>query len=274
MCTSWYDCGITAAGEALLFLMPSEEEGMLKALQEKKIPIKQRSFSARKVLPVKGQLGALLAEHEELKLTAQAAFLTYMRSVFLNPRHEIFDVSKLNPEAYASSMGLLAAPHQRAVKKMQKHSQQSATRCTQKVAVKEVAAASVVCGWQSMPYEEAVGQGNQLAERVQQDDEENDEQAALDGSDSNQGDTCRRRNSDAAGLAMDLSDEQGHSSDTGNGEDGDMLTVRRRDVLGQLAEVEAAATQARYSAATCACCVQRGCLCMEVLPVAVNAGAD
>ena len=251
--------GGAAAGEALLFLMPSEEEGMLKALEEKKIPIKLRSFSARKVLPVKGQFGALLAEHEDLKLTAQAAFLTYMRNVYLNPRHNIFDVSKLDPEAYASSMGLLAVPHQRAVKKMQKHSQQAATKGTPKAAVAEAAVTGGGCGWKSVPYEEATEQGEGHMD-VGQRGEENHEQAALDSSGSEgEGVGKRPDNDSAAGLVADTYDAQEGSSDDGDGEDDDMLTVRRRDVLSRLAEVEAAAAQARCGAPAYSTFVQELC---------------
>lgn len=228
-----------AAGEALLFLMPSEEEAMLKALEEKKVPIALRTFSSRKVLPVKGQFGALLAEHDDLKLTAQAAFLTYMRSVYLNPRRDIFDVSKLDPEAYAFSMGLPSAPHQRAVKKMQKHSQQATTKGTQTAVAKEAVAVAGGTGWQSLPYEEA-------AEQVEGGNEENHEQAELDGSDSEQEGTGR--GSGDARLAVEANGAEEESSEGEEGEDGDMLTVRRTDVLNRLADVEADLAQARYTA--------------------------
>lgn len=132
---------------------------MLKALEEKRVPIQLRTFSSRKVLPTKGQLSALLAEHEDLKQTAQAAFLTYMRSVHLNPNREIFNISKLDPDAYAASLGLLAAPHQRAVKKMQKHAERSARKGRRKTdATTNAKAAAAVAGgtaWQSLPLQEA-----------------------------------------------------------------------------------------------------------------------
>lgn len=231
-----FTCLVAAAGEALLFLMPSEEEGMLKALEEKKIPIKLRSFSARKVLPMKGQFGALLAEHEGLKLTAQAAFLTYMRSVYLNPRRDIFDPSKLDADAYAASMGMLAAPHQRAVKKMRKYSQQ-ATKGSRNAVAKGPVAVAGGSGWQSLPYEEA--EEDQNPDEMQGGLLENHEQADLDASGSDIEPEGDGRSNGATGLTVEESDaEEGE-------EGGDILKVRRRDVLVHLPDIEADGTRAR-----------------------------
>lgn len=111
-----------ASGEALLFLLPSEEQGMLQALQERRVPLKQRAFAAGKVTPIGDALTALLARSEDLKAVAQAAFVSYIRSVFLNPNKSIFDVSKLDINEFASSLGLPTAPRLRMVKKLQRQS--------------------------------------------------------------------------------------------------------------------------------------------------------
>jgi hypothetical protein len=251
-------CVCAVAGEALLFLMPSEEEGMLAALKEKKVPIKLRSFSARKVLPVKGQFGSLLAEHEDLKQTAQAAFLTYMRSVYLNPRRDIFDISKLDPDAYASSMGLLAAPHQRAVNKMQKHAKLSSAKNAKKPVLditKETVAVAGGTGWQTLPCEEqteqveegedadqaAGGDGN--GDRGQ----EAQDKASLDGSGSGSEQLGSGRGNGALGLAMDQDDaEEGTSGE--DEDDGCLLSVRRKNVLQNLDAIEDEAARHRYHA--------------------------
>lgn len=111
-----------ASGDALLFLLPSEEKGMLEALRERRVPLKQRTFAAGKVTAIGDALTALLARSEDLKAVAQAAFVSYIRSVFLNPNKSIFDVSKLDVDEFASSLGLPTAPRLRMVKKLQRQS--------------------------------------------------------------------------------------------------------------------------------------------------------
>ena len=44
---------------------------------------------------------------------AQRAVTSYVRSCFLQPRRQVFDVSRLPLPEYAASMGLLAAPRLR-----------------------------------------------------------------------------------------------------------------------------------------------------------------
>jgi ATP-dependent RNA helicase DDX10/DBP4 len=100
--------------------MPSEEEDMLAALAEKKVPLQHRTFASKKVTPITSALTALLAKSEELKTTAQAAFASYVRSVFLNPNKSIFDISKLDLEEFAASLGLPTMPRVHMVKKLQK----------------------------------------------------------------------------------------------------------------------------------------------------------
>lgn len=111
-----------ASGEALLFLLPSEEKAMLEALQERRVPLKQRAFAAGKVTAIGDALTALLARSEDLKAVAQAAFVSYIRSVFLNPNKAIFDVAKLDANEFAASLGLPTAPRLRMVKKLQRQS--------------------------------------------------------------------------------------------------------------------------------------------------------
>lgn len=117
-----------ASGEALLFLLPSEEQGMLEALKERRVPLKQRAFAAGKVTPIGDALTALLARSEDLKAAAQAAFVSYIRSVFLNPNKTIFDVAKLDVDEFASSLGLPTAPRLRMVKKLQRQSAAAGVR--------------------------------------------------------------------------------------------------------------------------------------------------
>jgi hypothetical protein len=105
--------------------MPSEEAGMLAALEEKKVSLQRRSFSSKKVTPLTSALTALLAKSEDLKTIAQAAFASYVRSCFLNPNKSIFDISKLDLGEFAASLGLPTMPRVHMVKKMQKQSRRS-----------------------------------------------------------------------------------------------------------------------------------------------------
>uniref|UniRef100_A0A4W3HTX0 ATP-dependent RNA helicase n=1 Tax=Callorhinchus milii TaxID=7868 RepID=A0A4W3HTX0_CALMI len=58
-------------GEALLVLLPSEEEGMVKQLEEKKVPINKIEINPGKLTNVQPKLQSFLAEEQELKERAQ-----------------------------------------------------------------------------------------------------------------------------------------------------------------------------------------------------------
>lgn len=46
----------------------------------------------------------------DLKYLAQRAFISYMRSVYLNGDNEIHNVHKINVKEFAESMGLVQTP--------------------------------------------------------------------------------------------------------------------------------------------------------------------
>ena len=54
-------------GQALLFLLPSEVEGMLSELETKKIPIEMIKVNPSKMVPIQGKLNALCAQDIEIK---------------------------------------------------------------------------------------------------------------------------------------------------------------------------------------------------------------
>lgn len=54
-----------------------------------------------RTLDVRPKLQALLAEEGELRALAQKAFVSYMRSVFLQPNKEVFNVDKLDGNGFA-----------------------------------------------------------------------------------------------------------------------------------------------------------------------------
>ncbi|KAL0034107.1 hypothetical protein WJX79_009163 [Trebouxia sp. C0005] len=105
-----------AEGRALLLLVPSEQEAMLKALAGTKVPVKAIKMNPNKQQPITGALQALLSKDSTLKELGQRALVAYLRSVFLQPNHAVFDVQKLPAAEYALSMGLPTAPKLRFLK--------------------------------------------------------------------------------------------------------------------------------------------------------------
>lgn len=106
-------------GEALLVLLPSEVKGMVRQLEEKKVPINEIKINPEKLLDVQGRLEAFLAQEQELKERAQRCFVSYLRSVYLMKDKEVFDVFKLPLPQYAQSLGLAVAPRVRFLQKAQ-----------------------------------------------------------------------------------------------------------------------------------------------------------
>ncbi|KAJ2077366.1 ATP-dependent RNA helicase dbp4 [Coemansia sp. RSA 988] len=106
-----------AAGKSLLFLLPSEAPEMTRMLSEKNIPIKEISPKSNKVLTVSKQLQHFCFQDSETKYLGQRAFVTYVRSVFLQKNKKVFDVDKLPLEEFAESLGLPGAPQVKFVKR-------------------------------------------------------------------------------------------------------------------------------------------------------------
>ncbi|KAM5246061.1 putative ATP-dependent RNA helicase DDX10 [Ctenodactylus gundi] len=108
-------------GEALLILLPSEEQGMVQHLLQKKVPVKEIKINPEKLIDVQKKLESFLAQDQDLKERAQRCFVSYIRSVYFMKDKEVFDVSKLPISEYALSLGLAVAPRVRFLQKIQKH---------------------------------------------------------------------------------------------------------------------------------------------------------
>ncbi|XP_004529411.1 probable ATP-dependent RNA helicase DDX10 isoform X1 [Ceratitis capitata] len=102
-----------ARGDSLLVLTPFEEQGMIKELQSKKILIQKIHIDPKKLFSPRLKIEAALAQNTELKASAQRAFISYIKSIFLMKNKEIFNVFKLNFENYAKSLGLIVTPRVR-----------------------------------------------------------------------------------------------------------------------------------------------------------------
>ncbi|KAG7272510.1 LOW QUALITY PROTEIN: hypothetical protein CRUP_006799 [Coryphaenoides rupestris] len=108
-------------GEALLVLLPSEEEGMVAQLKDKKVPINKIQVNPDKLQNVQLKLEAFLAQEMEQKERAQRCFVSYLRSVYLMKNKKVFDVLQINIHDYALSLGLAVAPRVRFLNKAQVH---------------------------------------------------------------------------------------------------------------------------------------------------------
>ena len=107
-------------GQALLFLLPSEEAGMLKALEGKRVAVKRIEVNPRKLQSVQHRLETFCAQDPEMKHWAQRSLVSYVRSVFLQSNKEVFDVSALPIDEYSLSLGLSQPPRVRFMKKAKK----------------------------------------------------------------------------------------------------------------------------------------------------------
>lgn len=97
-------------GRAVLFLDPSEEEGMIKRLEHKKIPIQKVHVKEKKKKSIKNNLQDMCFKFPDLKYLGQKAFISYTRSIHLQKDKEVFKFDKLDWDAYASSLGLPGTP--------------------------------------------------------------------------------------------------------------------------------------------------------------------
>lgn len=111
-------------GESLLVLLPSEEENMVKQLKEKKIPVEKIRVNQQKLYTIQPKLEANCAADPELKASAQRAFVSYLRSIFLMKNKKVFDVHSLDIEKFARSLGLAIAPKVRFLKKDMKRKEE------------------------------------------------------------------------------------------------------------------------------------------------------
>ncbi|KAJ6588533.1 P-loop containing nucleoside triphosphate hydrolase protein [Mycena capillaripes] len=97
-------------GKALLFMMPSEEEGMKAALAKKGIEVQKIKAKMSKVQSIENQLQNLAFQDPELKYLGQRAFVSYLRSIHLHKDKSIFKLAELPAERFAESLGLPGAP--------------------------------------------------------------------------------------------------------------------------------------------------------------------
>lgn len=97
-------------GRGVLFLAPTEEEGMLKRLEAKKVPIEMINVRQKKRQSIKEQLQNMCFKDPALKYLGQKAFMTHVKSIYLQKDKEVFKLKEYDLEAYAASLGLPGTP--------------------------------------------------------------------------------------------------------------------------------------------------------------------
>ncbi|KAJ9086996.1 ATP-dependent RNA helicase dbp4 [Entomophthora muscae] len=109
-----------AQGSALLFLLPSEEEGMVKLLENFKIPVAKIAPNKSHLQSIQSLLQSFCFKDPEVKYLGQKAFISYIKSIYLQKNKSVFDVSKLPAEAFAASLGLPGTPQIKFLKKAER----------------------------------------------------------------------------------------------------------------------------------------------------------
>jgi ATP-dependent RNA helicase DDX10/DBP4 len=99
-----------AGGKALLILLPSEQPSMVELLDKAKVPIKKLSINPTKTITVSQRSSSIVAANPTLNMLAKKAFKSYVRSIYLMPDKDVFQVDKLPVDAFATSLGLAATP--------------------------------------------------------------------------------------------------------------------------------------------------------------------
>lgn len=97
-------------GRAVLFLDPSEEEGMLRRLEQKRVPIEKINVRQKKQQSIQNQLQNMCFQDPELKYLGQKAFISYTKSIYVQKDKDIFNINNIDLEGFAASMGLPGAP--------------------------------------------------------------------------------------------------------------------------------------------------------------------
>ncbi|GAA98398.1 hypothetical protein E5Q_05084 [Mixia osmundae IAM 14324] len=115
-----------STGKALLFLCPSEEEGMTKRLADKGLEVNRIVAREAKQQSTHHQVQSIAFQFPEIKFIAQRAFISYVKSIHLQKDKSVFMLDEYPLEKYATSLGLAGAPQIRFVSKAEASSRKNA----------------------------------------------------------------------------------------------------------------------------------------------------
>mmetsp|Transcript_24042 Transcript_24042/g.30087 ORF Transcript_24042/g.30087 Transcript_24042/m.30087 type:complete len:531 (-) Transcript_24042:68-1660(-) len=101
-----------AEGDAMICLLPSEEQRFVELFQVAHLPVKKLGVNPAKLSSFQAgpHITALVARRPELKELAQKAFRSYIRSIVLAKDKLAFRVHELPLNAFALSLGLAIPP--------------------------------------------------------------------------------------------------------------------------------------------------------------------
>lgn len=119
--------GVLGKGEGLLMLLPHEEK-IIEDLKKRKIPINKILVDPSKIVTPQRKIEGLLSDNIELKQSAQRAFVSYVKSVFLMKNKDIFNCQMLDTDAYAKSLGLIIPPRIKFMHKYQNKNQNNSIK--------------------------------------------------------------------------------------------------------------------------------------------------
>lgn len=93
-----------------LLLVNKKEEKLVETLQSKNVKIKKIKINTSKVVGLQPILRSLISENSELIHLAQKAIKSYLKSVYLQSKKEIFDIKAIDVQQLALSYGLVNLP--------------------------------------------------------------------------------------------------------------------------------------------------------------------
>merc|ERR1712226_1444795 len=101
-----------------------EEEAMVAQLGQHNIPISMIEVNPSRQQTVERKMASLLAADHNLKESAQRAFQSYVKSVFLMKNKDVFSVDSIDLPKFAESLGLVTAPRLRFFYRQNKNKQE------------------------------------------------------------------------------------------------------------------------------------------------------
>ncbi|XP_062983148.1 probable ATP-dependent RNA helicase DDX10 [Elgaria multicarinata webbii] len=221
-------------GEALLVLLPSEENSMIQQLSQKKVPVNNIKINPEKLVDIQKKLQSFLAQDQELKERAQRCFVSYLRSVYLMKNKEVFDVFKLPIAEYALSLGLAVAPRVRFLQKVQKKmfenepEKENPLKGTEQPEDAGFSVSNEEAEYCRVPFSEAVKLGGEEMKEFSNKGSETENDTSQDQPETGE-EPVTVKGSKAERLKFFEEDDGDDDDDT---KDFDVLTVKRRNVFG------------------------------------------
>lgn len=115
------------SGEAILLLTPSEEPAMLDCLKAKNISIEKIDVDPSKLQGINVKVEIVLSKYNNLKEEAVRAFKAYLKNIAHMRNKKVFDVTSIDFDAFARSLGLVVTPRVRFIEKQLKQKSSSNT---------------------------------------------------------------------------------------------------------------------------------------------------